>query len=233
MKRAILVAAAAVLALAACSKKADTAATGAATPTVAAAPSLTPPTRKAGLWEQTMTLERSSGAAQPFMQGTKMCLDEASEAKMKWWATENRRGKSECAEQAITPRLGGGWSFHSVCSLGDGAKVTADGQATGDFGSHYKVDITSVTSGSAMAQSNGTHKMTIEATWKGPCPAGMKGGDIEMPGGMRVNMVDAAGRAAAAPEGFKPGQRPTPEQMAQMRAQAMEMAKRMKAGEAK
>jgi len=111
--------------------------------------------------------------------------------------------------------------------MGDGGKVVSDGEATGDFGSHYKVNVTSVTSGSSFAQSNGTHKIAIEADWKGPCPAGMKGGDIEMPGGMRINMTDAANGPTI--NGVKPGERPTPEQMAQMRAQAMEMAKRMKA----
>jgi len=233
MKRAILVCGCAALALGACSKKADTAATtGESAPTAAAAPALaTPPTRKAGLWEQSMTLVESSGSTKPFMQGTKMCVDEASEAKMKWWATENRGGKSDCTEQSITPRLGGGWTIHSVCTVGE-MKVVSDGQVTGDFGSHYKFDATSVTSGSSMPQSNGTHKMSMEATWKGPCPADMKGGDIEMPGGMKINMVDAANKAPTA-EGFKPGQRPTAAQMAQMRAQAMEMAKRMKAAEGK
>jgi hypothetical protein len=71
--------------------------------------------------------------------------------------------------------------------------------------------------------------MAIEATWKGACPADMKPGDVEMPGGMKINLVDAANGAGATVNGIRPGQRPTPEQMAQMRAQAMEMARRMKA----
>lgn len=224
MTRAILVCGCAALALSACSKKTDTAAaTGGSAPAAATASApaapMSVPTRKSGLWEQTMNLTKMT-------QTIRMCVDEASEAKMKWWATENRRGGVDCSEQAVTPKLGGGWSFHSVCKMGDSGTVTSDGEATGDFGSHYKVDVTSTTSGSAMAQANGVHKIEIEATWKGPCPADMKGGDIEMPGGMKINMVDAAN---GAPNGFKPGQRPTPEQMAQMRAQAMEMAKRMKA----
>ena len=235
MTRAILVCGCAALALSACSKKSETAASGGAAPATAVASATgpaTPPTRKAGLWEQTMTSESTPvGAA--MNQTIRMCVDEASEAKMKWWATENRKGRSECAEQSVSRKLGGGWSFHSVCDVGDGGKVTADGEATGDFGSHYKVEVHSVMTGSPMAQANVSHKMTMEAVWKGPCPAGMKGGDIEMPGGMRINTLDAAGGAAPTINGLKPGERPTPEQIQQMRTQAMEMAKRMKAAEGK
>ena len=51
----------------------------------------------------------------------------------------------------------------------------------------YKMEITSTTSGAAMAQANGTHKMAMEAKWEGPCPANMKVGDIQLPGGMTIN----------------------------------------------
>ena len=217
-------------ALAACSKKTETAAAGGGTGASApAAGPATPPSRKAGLWEQTMTLPQMAQSARSMTQTTKICLDETTEAKMKWWATENRRGGPNCAEQSFTPKLGG-WSFHSVCDMGDGGKVVSDGQAIGDFGSHYKVDVTSVTTGSAMAETNGTHKITIDATWKGPCPAGMKPGDIEMPGGMRINMVDATSGAGPTINGVKPGQVPSHAEIAKMRAQAMAMEKAMKDG---
>ena len=57
--------------------------------------------------------------------------------------------------------------------------------------SHYKVDVTSTTAGGPMPQANGVHKISIEATWQGPYPADMKPGDMEMPGGMKINMNDA------------------------------------------
>lgn len=224
MKRAILISGLAVLALGACAKKTETAATGDATAVAArvAAPApaaMTPPSRKAGLWEQTVS---TAGINQTM----KMCLDEAVEQKMKWWGSQ-ASGKSDCAEQKITPHLGGGWDFHSVCKMGESGTVTSDGQATGDFGSHYKVEVNSVTAGSPMAQANGPHKTTIEATWIGPCPAGMVGGDMEMPGGMKINMLHAMDATAGLARGADG--RPTPEAMAKMRAQALEMAASMKA----
>jgi hypothetical protein len=36
---------------------------------------------------------------------------------------------------------------------------------------------------------NGTHDMTLEASWQGPCPAGMQPGDMLLPGGMKNNML--------------------------------------------
>ena len=156
---------------------------GAAKPAVA----VSAPTRKAGLWEQTMHMGQMT-------QTTKMCLDELTEQKMKWWATEGRaeKGENPCSEQAVTPKLGGGWTFHSVCKMGESGTITSNGEATGDFGSHYTVKITSVTAGSSMPQANGTHEMTMEGTWKGACPAGMKGGDIQLANGMTFNPADSA-----------------------------------------
>jgi|GEM_PF-417789 len=206
MKRTILLCGCAALALSACSKKADTTAAPAAagsTP-VAAAPA-GPPTRKAGLWEQSMDMGQMK-------QTISMCADEASEAKTKWWSTEHGRGgQTECSEQSVTPTAGG-WAFHSVCKMGDSGTVTSDGTATGDFGTHYKVEVTSVTAGAAMAQANGTHKVAIEATWKGPCPAGMKGGDMDMPGGMRISTSGGAPHMETGPGGVD---------MAKLKADAM------------
>ena len=108
--------------------------------TRAPAAPLTPPTRKPGLWEQKIAVASMN-------QTMKMCLDEAVEQKMKWWGSQSP-GKADCAEQKITPHLGGGWDFHSVCKMGESGTVTSDGSATGDFSSHYKVEVNSVTSGS-------------------------------------------------------------------------------------
>jgi hypothetical protein len=217
-----MVGAAALLALSACSKKTDTAATGTASNTTATAPvassePLTPPARKAGLWEQTMSSDRIN-------QTTRICLDDASEAKMKWWGSQ-MKGKTDCSEQKVSHHLGGGWDFHAVCAMGESGTITSDGQATGDFNSHYTVDITSTTSGSPMAQANGPHKMKIDASWKGACPTGWRGGDMEMPGGMKINMIDVMDGKGPLGAGGKMD----PAQAAAMRKQAMEMVKQMKA----
>jgi hypothetical protein len=218
MKRAIAVlgglAAVSLLALGGCGKKSggsNDEVTSVAIVKPVDSPPLTPPSRKAGLWAQTIS---TAGMTQTM----KMCLDEAVEQKMKWWGSQAQNGKADCEQQSITAHAGGGWDFHSVCKMGESGTVTSDGSATGDFNAHYKVEMNSVTSGSPMAQANGPHKTTIEATWTGPCPAGMRGGDMQMANGMTINVVDAMAAkpgGAAGPGGMD---------MAKMRAQAKAMA---------
>jgi hypothetical protein len=208
----------ALLALAACGKKTETAATVATTKSVdltaPAAGPLTPPPRKPGLWVQKVSMAE-------MQQSTRMCLDEATDKQMAW--SGSQAAKSNCEQQQITQHLGGGWDFHSVCKSADGATITSEGLASGDFNSHYKVDVTSTTSGGPMPQANGVHKMAIEATWSGPCPAGMRPGDMEMPGGLKINMNDMM--SGKGPSGMTPGHAPSAAEIAKLRAQAMEMAK--------
>ena len=229
MGRTVLMLGAAALALAACSKTADKQAANGAAPageaaktTAAEAPS-GPPTRKAGLWEQTM-------AFNGMKQTMRMCVDEATEQKAKWWSTERRRGAGgspECSEQKFSRSLTGGWTIHAVCHEPGGMTVATDGTATGDFGNNYHVEMTSVTTGSSMAEANGTHKMVMDGAWKGPCPAGWTPGDMELPGGMRMNVLNPG---AGPSGGMGPGGRPSRAQIEQLRAQAEEMRKQMKQG---
>jgi hypothetical protein len=235
----MLICGAAVLALAGCSKAGDKAANGgqAATPAAgdaaktASADTGAPPSRKAGLWEQTM-------AFNGMKQTMRMCVDEATEQKARWWRTERRGGgEVNCPEQKVSRSLAGGWTIHSVCHEPNGMTVTSDGTASGDFGQSYHVDMTTVTSGSSMPEANGTHHMVMDGAWKGPCPAGMAAGDMEMPGGMRISASGApAGGAGGPPDAagmakrFSADHPPSQADIAQMRAQAMEMAKKYKEG---
>lgn len=170
-----------LLALAACQQKTEaptTAATGEA-PAAAASASMTgPPRRKAGLWTQTVT-------TQGMTQTSKICLDEATEAKMTVWGQQ--MNKELCPKNEVTPGVGG-WSFASECNMGAAGKISTTGTATGDFNARYMVKATSVTTGSSMAQANGTHNLEMTGTWEGPCPAGMKPGDMTLPGGVTVNL---------------------------------------------
>jgi len=204
---------AALLALGACSKKTETAATGTAAPASATAPASSGPvglpSRKAGLWEQTISSDRGEGGG--IHQTMSMCLDTALDQKMKVWGSE-ARGKSNCSEEKISRGLGGGYRFHAVCAMGESGTITSDGEATGDFGSHYTVNVTSTTTGSPMAQANGAHKIAIEATWKGPCPADMKPGDMRMGNGMTINMAGGTPTMSGGPGGAD---------MAKIRAEAM------------
>jgi hypothetical protein len=217
MRSGIWIGAAALLALGACSKKPETPGGG---PTAAAPEAAKPmaavkmPERRAGLWEQTMTAEKIN-------QVTRLCLDETVGKRLS--AFGQQVSKNPCEKNSVTPRLGGGWEFTSVCDLGAAGHIESHGVATGDLGAHYVVDITSTTTGASMPQANGEHKMKLEAAWKGACPADMRPGDMSMPGGMKINMIDMLD--GKGPAGMTPGKPPSAAQIAEMRKMAAAMKK--------
>ena len=126
-----------LLALAACDRPADQKAADAKP---AFQPSQTPPKRKPGLWEQRV----STG---DYVQVTRICLDEAVEAKVSLWGAQATRDM--CEKNLFTAQVGGGYRFSSVCDMGSGGKTTTSGLATGDFNSKYLIQAESSTVGAA------------------------------------------------------------------------------------
>lgn len=176
-----------LLALAACSKKEDKAAPAAEASASASASGadasatagpVTFPKRKPGLWTHTMNAHGTT-------QAMKICIDADTDAKMSVWG--QAVGKEMCSKNAVSAAPGG-YSFESECDMGQMGHVVSKGSVTGDFNSAYTVKTTSTTTGSSMPQANTTSEMTLEAKWVGECPAGMKGGDVELPGGVKINM---------------------------------------------
>ena len=174
-------------ALGACSKKDEAAkapapaaqsAADAATSAVASSGGM--PVRKPGLWEHTVS---TAGATQT----TRLCLDAATDAQLSIMGSQ--AGKDICSDQHMSRGLDGSYSFRSVCDLGEGGKMTSTGTIKGDFNSSYVVESTSSTAGAAMPQMNGAHSMRLTAVWKGPCPAGFVPGDMELPGGQKMNLA--------------------------------------------
>ena len=178
MRSGLILATAMVLGLSACNQKAEAPAEAAAGDFV---PSQTPPKRKPGLWEQRV----STG---DFVQVTRICLDETTDAKISFWGAQSTRDL--CEKNIFSSRVAGGYQFSSVCDMGTGGKTTTSGVATGDFNSKYLIQAESSTVGAAAPQMNGLHKLTVEAAWQGACPAGFKPGDMSLPGGMKINLLD-------------------------------------------
>ncbi|MEW5686632.1 MAG: DUF3617 family protein [Pseudomonadota bacterium] len=185
--RALVIVCAGALALSACGKKEDAAKTGETADAAASAPAAagpaTPPKRKPGLWKQTV----SAGGT---TQESKLCLDEATEAKMTLWG--QAVGKDICAKNTITPAPGG-WKLESDCDFGESGRNVSTGTITGDFASKYVLKMTTTTTGAKMVQANGTQDMEMTGTWEGACPADMKPGDMTLPGGLKVNIANMPG----------------------------------------
>ena len=186
----LILATAALAAVAGCNRKTQEAAAPSAESPAAQAPAAgvaaapTPPKRRPGLWEQTMSM---SGMTQT----SQLCVDAAVEQKLGWWSQQATRDM--CSQQSFAPGPGGTWTFSSTCNMGSGGVTVTRGVASGDFAQAYQLDMTSTTTGAGAPQMNGEHKMTMKAAWKGPCPAGMRPGDMVLSAGgqgVRMNLLD-------------------------------------------
>lgn len=149
------------------------------------------PQRKPGLWSQKIAMEGVAFA----MPASQVCLDAASDARISMIGAQ--AGRKACASSQITRNLDGSWTVASTCDFGAGGKVVSNGKITGDFNSSYQVEIASTTTGAAFARANGDHKMTITATYLGPCPAGWTGGDMSV-NGRHVNVLKGVAAPADA-----------------------------------
>jgi len=185
MRSPILISAALVgLVLAGCSKPAndETAAPAAPAEAPAAKTKSDPlPHRRPGLWEQRVSMG-------DFVQASRICIDPSVDQKVSWWGQQSTR--DVCEKNLINRKIDGTWAFASVCDMGSGGKTTTAGVASGDFNSRYLIQAESSTVGAEAPQMNGTRKMTIEAAWQGACPSDFKPGDMEIPGGVRINLLD-------------------------------------------
>jgi hypothetical protein len=190
--RTSLVVFAAALALGACTKKADQPAASGEPAKAAASPGLSLagptalPTRTPGLWEMKMSSDRESAGAMPVV---KLCTDAASEQKLSVFSAQGV--KDACKDIKVDRQLDGSWKVSSTCTFGGAGTTTSVGTISGDFNSHYQVKTASTIAGAKVAQMNGSHTMTIDATRLGPCEAGQTGGDMILPNGMKMNILTA------------------------------------------
>jgi hypothetical protein len=153
------------------------------------------PSRKAGLWEMTMTFEGRGAPPQTMQQ----CIDAATDKSMQDMS-QGMRGQS-CSKRE-TKKVGNTIVFDTVCSMGTGT-TTSHGVVSGDFNSAYTVKINSKREGgppvpNMPAETN----MTVESKWLGPCKADQKPGDIIMANGMKMNVNEMPrGGAGGMPPG--------------------------------
>jgi hypothetical protein len=151
------------------------------------------PVRKAGLWEMKMV---RSGGSMPDMT-MQHCTDASTDKQM---STSFSPGKETCAKQDIA-KTATGYVSDSVCNVA-GMTVTSHAEITGDFNSAYTVKSTARTEGgpSGVPRDSTT---TLEAKWLGACKADQKPGDIVMPGGMKMNILELDKLKAMMPKGMQ------------------------------
>ena len=151
------------------------------------------PVRKAGLWEMKMV---RTGGSVPDMT-MQHCTDATTDKQM---STSFSPGKETCAKQDIQ-KTAAGYVSDSVCSVA-GMTITSHAEITGDFNSAYTVKSNSRSEGgpSGVPRDSTT---TIEAKWMGACKADQKPGDIVMPGGMKMNILELDKLKAMLPKGMQ------------------------------
>ncbi len=137
------------------------------------------PTRKAGLWELTMT--PTSGRTMTMSQ----CTDPSIDKDM--IANANPSMQQICTRSELQ-KTATGYASDSTCKMG-GMTMTSHSEINGDFNSAYTVTVTSHNTGMP-AGMPADNNMTIAAKWVGPCKADQTPGDVVMPGGMKMNVKD-------------------------------------------
>jgi hypothetical protein len=143
------------------------------------------PTRKPGLWEIKMVMEGGPGVPP---QVTQQCVDATTDKEMNALGTSV--AKDKCSRQDIS-KSGGTFIVDAECQIGP-VKATTRSEATGSFDSAYTVKVNTRMDGAiAPGMPSGmTTKMTIEAKWLGACKPDQKPGDIVMPNGTKMNILD-------------------------------------------
>jgi len=174
MRLALLVTAS-VLALTACNRGGDQAASGGDKPArtnavTTAAAAMTQ--RREGLWE--MTIASSAG---PGMEMTgQMCLDKERAAKFDVQPTDQNQ---DCTASKLRPTAEG-WAFSSSCKMGEG-RVISEGTVKGDLSRTYTVEAKSRME-PAIPNMPEAMDTKITARWLGACQPGQTPGQFAMKG---------------------------------------------------
>jgi hypothetical protein len=134
------------------------------------------PARKPGLWEITIT--------GPHSVKVRQCSDAASDQAM---AQAGIGLPGDCAKHDVQ-QSGGTITIDSVCRTA-GKTTTSHIVITGSLDRKYTMTVASQAPGTSVRG-----PMTLYAEWLGPCRADQKPGDVIMPNGTKVNVLQAAGR---------------------------------------
>ncbi|MBU1359941.1 MAG: DUF3617 family protein [Gammaproteobacteria bacterium] len=140
------------------------------------------PARKPGLWE--ISVQSAAASAKAPARATQQCIDAASDKAMREMGST--AGPSTCSSNSLRKEAGN-LVIDSVCKIG-ASTATTHSVVSGDFGSNYRMESRSTYSPPLAGLAEGT--AIVEAKWIGPCQADQKPGDMILPGGMKMNVLD-------------------------------------------
>ena len=162
------------------------------------------PSRKAGLWE----IKTNTGVPNVPQIAIRQCIDATTDQQMQ--PSAGPPGATRQCSQSDVAKSGDTVTVDSICTVG-GKSVTSHAVIDGSFDSSYTMTVTA--QGEGMP---GGSNVTVTAKWLGPCAADQRPGDMIMPNGMKINILDARKRGAsgapggmmAPPPGMTPGTMP-------------------------
>lgn len=141
------------------------------------------PTRRAGLWEVTITHDGRNTPPQTMQQ----CTDAETDKLMNAFGGE--LSADMCSKQEIK-KVGATLVISATCQIGP-MKSTSQSVVSGDFSSNYTVKVTSKIEGlPASAQEAAGGTTTIQARWVSACKPDQRPGDIMMGNGQTMNIRD-------------------------------------------
>jgi hypothetical protein len=153
------------------------------------------PQRRAGQWEITMSTGEGASAGQVQMQA---CTDAASERAMMALGAGQM---GQMCQRNVIRREGQDYVMESDCQMGP-MRVISNSRITGDFQSAYQMRIEGQVTGMPGAAQQKTITTQSARFVSATCTGGLVPGDIVMPGGQKVNVLNMPGLGGAgAPAG--------------------------------
>ena len=145
-----------------------------------------PMAQKPGLWEMT-----TSVPGMPAGLVSKLCVDKGLSERMVEVGMKGT-GDAQCTQSHIV-KTGTSVDVDSVCNV-SGRKVTSHIRMEMISDSEYRQTIAATME--PPMSGDGKSTTTVISKRLGDCPADMKGGDMTVPGGMKINMYDALNKSA-------------------------------------
>ncbi len=150
------------------------------------------PARKPGLWEMRST--EKNGARESI--SVQQCADAATDKALQEYGLNQPKMNRKFCKEDMRNEAGKMLVHTEVCKQSD-TTMTRRIVISGDFNVAYRVESHTVYE-PAPKPAPRNDDIVAEMRWMGACPAGMKPGDMLMPGGMKMNVVDMTNLAAAA-----------------------------------
>ena len=144
------------------------------------------PVRKPGLWEVTI---RGAGDSMMRQQKVQQCTSEEAESIMLLSVVP---GQEHCHDVAVK-KSGKGHEIRTTCYVHDN-RVEAAVELSGDLQAAYR-GVFEVKYSKPVRFNPG--RTEFEGRWLGACKAGQRAGDMLLPNGATVNVVDDRKRAEA------------------------------------